>query len=163
MAKPIKCDICGAGPFKHPAPLGRHKRDAHGIPGTSHTTLDYHKAKQAAQTPEEALKARKLTCDICGAGPFKGPHLVGIHKKKEHGIEGSSASVIYKRQRRAINGATGIGFDRISTNLDALARVRKPNGGISLDEAISALETKRDSDYRAANEAIAYLKEMRNQ
>jgi hypothetical protein len=108
----------------------------------------------------ELQRAKKLMCDVCGKGPFGAPQAVDRHKRNEHGIEGSSNAVIWRRRVKAA-AAAAAGTENghqphANVTLSDAARLLRKGQAVSLSEAILALKAKR----HALDEVITTLEEM---
>jgi hypothetical protein len=89
-------------------------------------------------------KPAGFQCDLCDHKPFAFSKALGSHKYRKHGVSGSSATAISKRNK-FLNGRSPV--TRVSFG-----------GAVSLDEAIAALEVKLSVQRQVLDE----LKAMQN-
>jgi hypothetical protein len=92
LPKLLKCDLCGKE-YKAATGLGIHKLRAHGIPGVSRSSGDYHKQKAKKQTAKA-----QFACDLCDR-TFPRNSELGRHKLAKHGIPGMTYSSQWQRRK----------------------------------------------------------------
>ncbi len=151
----LQCDIPGCTATKTFSSLGLsiHKHFAHGISGTSH-----HPRGKLYQPTESG---GPFKCDLCGHHS-RTPQALGMHKRLVHGIAGASRpspdspfecqvchrhfknnhglSIHSFQMHQARKGKKVIPLPEASNGKPA-----SPGSIATLDEAITALEVKRDA------------------
>lgn len=96
----VSCPRCNRK-FASPQALGRHARDEHG------ESVNQMRGRVATRTkpPGERVtvpESDRVTCPECGKG--FAPQGLGVHRKRVHGIAGTSRS---SKQRQATTGQDG--------------------------------------------------------
>ena len=85
--------------FSFPTGLGAHRKFQHGVAGTSSAAVSWKKKRGRPST--------RFECPECKAEGVKKVYnfakALGAHRARAHGIAGTSASVMHKRNREGVN------------------------------------------------------------